>query len=194
MKLALPIAALAVLAMSCATNAASRRADVAGARAFFERSVAMGNAHDPAAAALYADEAHVRLVQYAPDGSVKRTVLEGARLKALYPELMAKADPADVSDYDCVYREAPRGRLGREAVFISCLRHAKQRDYWAVAEFLVGLDDRGEWRIYADVTWVCTEASACTKDMPWQKMACAEGKRWREPTHRIDVADCRNGA
>jgi hypothetical protein len=182
------------LAAGCAStpSAPTRPApSEADARAFFEGVVKLGNARDPRLVEAYADDAQIRAVAWAPDNSLTRLHMGGKQLKALYAQLLPKADPTEQATYDCAYKKADVASSPKKNLFfVECLRHSMPKDFYAPAHFVVGPDDGGVFRIFADTTWTCTEPKACTRDLPWAQMSCAETKHWRDPQGTLNLADC----
>ncbi len=189
---------LPLIGGGCATSAAvpepaSVRLDdatlLAEARAFYEAQVVLGNSHSPQGADAYDDHAAIRLVTYDADGTVRRTAITGAALKAMYPEMLKTVTADDVSEYVCTYRVATAAEA-LNTVFVDCLRHGAKKGDYAPAQYLLGRDAAGTWRFHADVSWVCSSPAACTKELPWAQLACAESKHWQDATSVVRAEDC----
>ena len=112
------------------------------AEAFFDRFVALGQAYDPAVAALYADDALIQNVRRYPDGTIRTLRLTGAEYKPLIRTAMPIARRrGDRDRYTDVSVSTDGGR-----VRIRCTRYNELKRYASPYELV--LERSGDsWQI-----------------------------------------------
>jgi hypothetical protein len=118
------------------------------AKRLFERYLSLGQAFDPAAADLYADDAVIQNRRKYPDGQVKAMSIPAPKYKALIRAAMPAAKARnDRNKYSAV-------RYAREGtgVRITAERFSELKKYTSPLSLLVKPDVGGTWLIYEELS------------------------------------------
>lgn len=153
--------------------------EIERAQRFTERVIELGNTHDKRIAGAYADDAYLKVVTVATDGSLTRHVMSGAQMRPLIKTGLESArKKGEQNTYDCKYqamehRDIKFDRLVR----VNCMRHSS-RGYSVPEILMVGptLEDSRVWKVYLNTMWVCEAPATCTGVSNWSELICQESK------------------
>jgi hypothetical protein len=148
MRLLLLLSLSTLACPSFANGPAPADPDLAKARAFFQRYVALEQAFDPSLADLYADDALIRASQLLPNGRTKTMPIPASHYKKLIRQAMQIARERDDKRIytEVRYAKEPRGvRVRAKRFFV-----LEETQYPFAA--LLGPWRDGEWRILEEFT------------------------------------------
>lgn len=118
------------------------------AEELFEQYKNLEAAFDPGSADLYDDRAYIENTRINPDGSRKKLLISGPE----YKKSMAQAMPFAKKHNDTYTYSDVTYKPEKNRVRIRATRYSNQRKYSSPISLLVGRDERGNWKIYEELS------------------------------------------
>lgn len=138
----------AVASLAVPAPAWTQDAEIASAEQLFARYVALEDAHDPAIADLYADQAFVKIRRSMPMGDPQDVVVPAEQYRALLRQNMPLAKARGVRS---AYSNVTYKREG-EFVRIDAVRVSEPGRKTSPLSLLVGPSPGGKWFIYEQLS------------------------------------------